>query len=341
MPQLPIETPLEFLAKATFPDYRALAGESSPGFSPSDARRAEFEQWWARHQAMAPDELRVLVDAARERAAARRAKLEELKEQKRFFNEPRALANVDYWSKAAHWTLDEWVALSLGRAPEVVNLENVERYASKHLDGGQWSEPSPFAVEYKQRHELARRAIVWKKLFNPAPPLLFVAWAKSLDIAIPAQLISAVELRAPAMADWQTLFNQQKAMTETWKQTAASHASVAETWKLKAQQVLLQMDEMSRQSNGALAAAKAEIAELRSRADKGAAEELHPRVRDTLLKLLIGMAIEGYRFDPKAPRSEAPAEITNDVSKLGMSMTDDTVRRYLKEAAETVLPKNG
>lgn len=63
------------------------------------------------------------------------------------------------------------------------------------------------------------------------------------------------------------------------------------------------------------------------------------RERDTLLKLLIGMAIEAYRYDPTAARSGTPAEIASDLAKHGLSVTDDTVRKYLKDAAKTVLPK--
>jgi hypothetical protein len=63
---------------------------------------------------------------------------------------------------------------------------------------------------------------------------------------------------------------------------------------------------------------------------------LGARERDTLLKLAIGMAISGYRHSPDAARSEAPAEIASDLMKLGIDMTDDTVRKWLKEAASVV-----
>lgn len=60
--------------------------------------------------------------------------------------------------------------------------------------------------------------------------------------------------------------------------------------------------------------------------------------RNTLLKLVIGMAIEGYKYDPQATRSTIPTEISGDLAKLDISVTDDTVRKWLKEAASTVLP---
>jgi hypothetical protein len=48
----------------------------------------------------------------------------EQEEGERFFNRPHANADFDHWSKAAHWTLDEAIALSLGKAPEVAGGKN-------------------------------------------------------------------------------------------------------------------------------------------------------------------------------------------------------------------------
>ena len=60
--------------------------------------------------------------------------------------------------------------------------------------------------------------------------------------------------------------------------------------------------------------------------------------RNNLLKLVIGMAVKGYSHDPAAKKNTTPREIADDLAELGISITDDTVRKYLKEAADTVLP---
>jgi hypothetical protein len=59
---------------------------------------------------------------------------------------------------------------------------------------------------------------------------------------------------------------------------------------------------------------------------------------NSLLKLVIGMAIKGYAHDPAASKSTSPKEIADDLAQLGISITDDTVRKHLKKAAATVLP---
>lgn len=60
--------------------------------------------------------------------------------------------------------------------------------------------------------------------------------------------------------------------------------------------------------------------------------------RNTLLKLVIGMAISAYNYKPEVSKNTAPKEISDDLTILGMTVTDDTVRKYLKKAKNDVLP---
>lgn len=62
--------------------------------------------------------------------------------------------------------------------------------------------------------------------------------------------------------------------------------------------------------------------------------DLKIRERESLLKLVIGMAIGGYSWDPKAPRNNATADITSDLHKLGIQLDQDTVLKWLREAAK-------
>ncbi len=58
--------------------------------------------------------------------------------------------------------------------------------------------------------------------------------------------------------------------------------------------------------------------------------------RNQLLKMVLGMAINTYRYDPAAKRNEATKQIVDDLSKIGISIDDGTVLKYLKEAATSV-----
>lgn len=57
------------------------------------------------------------------------------------------------------------------------------------------------------------------------------------------------------------------------------------------------------------------------------------RERQTLYKMIIGMATDGYGFDPNALRSPFPKELEGILDHLGIAVSDDTIREKLREAA--------
>lgn len=69
-------------------------------------------------------------------------------------------------------------------------------------------------------------------------------------------------------------------------------------------------------------------------AEQEAPNTTSTRADNSLQKLVIGMAIGGYGYDPIAKKSPIPAEITADLEKLGLSIDADTVRKWLKEGAK-------
>ena len=66
---------------------------------------------------------------------------------------------------------------------------------------------------------------------------------------------------------------------------------------------------------------------------------LRTRERETLLKLLVGMAVATYKHDPTATRTSTAAAISQDLHSLGISIDEDTVRKWLKEAADFLPPQ--
>jgi len=59
--------------------------------------------------------------------------------------------------------------------------------------------------------------------------------------------------------------------------------------------------------------------------------------RNSLMRMVIGMAIKGYGYDVQAAKSAIPKQIEDDLAELGIAISDDTVRKYLREAASTFL----
>jgi hypothetical protein len=68
-------------------------------------------------------------------------------------------------------------------------------------------------------------------------------------------------------------------------------------------------------------------------------KSLPTKERVSLLKLVIGMAIKGYRYDPSAAKSTVPGEIASDLAELGLTIDVGTVRKYLTEGRDLV-PSN-
>ncbi|WAP69948.1 hypothetical protein [Jiella pelagia] len=58
------------------------------------------------------------------------------------------------------------------------------------------------------------------------------------------------------------------------------------------------------------------------------------REHESLLKLVIGLAIGGYGYVPNSNRSPIHKEIADELERLGIPLTDDTIRKYLREGAE-------
>lgn len=249
---------------------------------------AEVQRYREELDKLTEDELRCLYEDERKKKFA-----EEDKE--RFFNQSSADADFDYWSKMAHWTLDEAVALSFGKSPDVVNQKTLSSV-------GSWQ--SPFVQEYNKTMELAQRAIPWKKLFDPVMPSLFIRWAQETGIPIPDELVDNVAARSAALVDWKQMYED---LLEKSTNDLRSATEVI-AWK------------------------EAKIAELVSQVPNK--NELGTREKESLLKLVISMAVGGYGFDPTAGRSSIPQEIADDLAKQGIPMDVDTVRKWLKIAAE-------
>ena len=59
----------------------------------------------------------------------------------------------------------------------------------------------------------------------------------------------------------------------------------------------------------------------------------------SLAKLLTAIAIEEYGYDPASRRSPIPREIQDIATRLGLSVSQDTIRKYLQMGAR-YLPKD-
>ncbi len=331
----------EYLVLRRFPYARAIefppslnAGRSRLS-GPTAENRKALTDYRAELGALSAEELVVRYVAEKQREYQQAVEKAEQEERDRFFNLPYANADYDHWSKAAHWTLDEAIALSFGRAPEVVRWDQLQKFASLG---------SPFVAQYARRRDLAMRALAWEQLYDPVLPGIFLAWAKRTDIPVPTELTDAVQKRGVQVADWKSLHDE--AVAAGQRDAEAAEKRIAE-WKRLLDESIAQLEkqradwlEVVNVKNAKVAALEADIEALRSQPPAVKVEQrVGTRERDSLLKLIIGMAVAGYVYDPKVTRSDKPAEIADDLARAGVPLDVDTVRKWLREAAELLPPK--
>jgi hypothetical protein len=309
-------------ADTTFPV--SLSGNRHARTDPEFAKRVA--QYRAELLELPSQELKALVEAEREKEQAELAARIEREEREQYFNQPCARADFEHWSRAAHWTLDEAVALSFGKAPERVNWETVKPFVRV----------SAFAIQYQRRRDLALRATLWKQLFDPVLPGFFLAWAKRTDLEVSSDLEAAVTARGVLVADWKTHYDDLKTKyDELHRKWGDNYDELQKGWMEVCEDKNRTIAELQQQ----LAGAEAKTASAQPAIPRDPPEKpLGTRERESLLKLIIGMAVGGYGYDPSAGRSEQPAQIATDLETAGVALDVDTVRKWLKQAAELLPP---
>jgi len=228
-------------------------------------------------------------------------------EECEFFYQPDAAADFDHWSKAEYWSLDEAIALILGKAPETVSWKTIECF---------WH--SPFVKRYARLRDLTERAKTCQKLVDPVSPANFLKWAEDRHFPVPTELSEKVARIWGSLIDWKRNYDELKSICD---QRAADAEDLA-----KRQKNLIEAQQLQ------IAEREAELAAQGVMTITGPEKKQSPIERQNMLKVIFGMAIRGYGYTPEDKRSKAIPEIVSDLEKEGFSVSDDTVRRFLKEA---------
>lgn len=306
--------PIEFLVRRKFPLQSVRpAAFSHPKFAMRRERETEYRN---QLKEIDPSVLlaraKALADADAEQASAKLAR----EEAQHFFNLPYARADIYHWSRVSLWTLDEAVALSLDRDPRIVNFESIKAYRNRSF----------FVANFEARRMLVTRARDAGQLWDQTIPGIFLAWAQRMRIDVPANLAGAVKEMGGQIADWKALFDGQKEIAEL----AAKNAARFQQCHTDALAQLRESQDRVGVLEGALEAERSKLPPDR---------DLKTRERESLLKLVIGMALAGYSYDPKAGRSPIVKEIADDLARAGVALDADTIRKYLQEARELLPPE--
>jgi hypothetical protein len=342
-------SPIEYLVRAKFPNYRhylaVITAPSGPPLNEAQRETVREAGLYQTHLAsLPPHELGTLVEQERADEADReRARIEKV-ESERPFNQPYAKADPAFWASMSYWTPDEAVALSFGRNPSYASWKLLEQIYSQ----------SSFARSFASRRHIVMRAKEMGQLWEKTTPANFLAWARRMRFEMPAELVDAVTSLGVQIMDWKSLHDgiselYEQLKTQLVEERATRLADVKEQAE-RSRKTYEDQKELYEQFNTLLAtkdaliaqreqvieAQNAQLAELEPAGTEPAKSEksLGARERESLLKLTIGMAMRGYSYQPKSGRSPIAKEIAGDLALVGLSMDEDTVRKYLAEAKE-------
>lgn len=206
--------PVEYLLEREFPAYKdvmrpvpitRMSQHTRPVSSEMrerrDSMRVRIERRRAELKALPVTERTKLVEAERAKQLEECRQKAELEERARFFNQPHARADLAHWGKMAYWSLDEGIALCYGRDPRVVTWKSVEPMVVL---------ASPFAKQFADAREIARRAALVNEIAQSNFPGPFIAWAKRTGLPFPAELEAKVAERGPVM-DWHAVYEKERA----------------------------------------------------------------------------------------------------------------------------------
>jgi hypothetical protein len=157
------------------------------------------------------------------------------------------------------------------------------------------------AAEYIQLQDRIKRAIDAGKIGEKIIPAKYLLWATDSNIPLPNELKQAVEAR-----------------------------NEIPNWKARYDDLVRQHEEVS-----------AERDDLRRKLEsKTRQDEINPKKLTSARRLIIGMAVDAYKHNPKALRTDTAAKISGKLALHHIKIDADTVRTWLQESAEE-LPSEG
>lgn len=90
----------------------------------------------------------------------------EAEEAKRVFNQANAMADFEHWARISYWTIDEAVAITLGRDPRAVTWDSVKHFIQF----------SKFAKDFADRRVILERARGAGHLLKTNLPAFLLGW---------------------------------------------------------------------------------------------------------------------------------------------------------------------
>jgi hypothetical protein len=328
MLKVPVGSPIEFLVRRRYPAKPSAMtlryGSQEPALSTHFPTKQDDDI--PRNALLAPDQSKLLAlrDAYRRELMAKQpAEIEQLvasarqeDEESLFFNQESS-PDYGHWCNCAFWTLDEAVSLSFGKEPSVVRKARMEPFKKQ----------TRFGRDYFKRWDLVTRAKEWGQLFDPVAPGIFIPWAKNRDIDLPEPLLTRASLAGIRQKDWQNMYEDAIGDRDEFKKEI--HKKYCENLSKRKDAL-----EQCRSDKSALAE---QLKKISTELEETKVAPLGMRERDSLRAMALVAAMSAYGFHP-GKKNTASKAISSDLYRLGLSLSEDTVRTHLKSAAEDLPP---
>lgn len=101
-------------------------------------------------------------------------------------NVPDIDADFNHWSKMPYWSLEESVALLLGKDPESLCWDVVQHHQ-------EFPYTSDLSLNYAKLRDLLIRAFEMKEISDPTTPEALLRWAEVKGLEIPTELLIQVK----------------------------------------------------------------------------------------------------------------------------------------------------
>lgn len=205
--------------------------------------------------------------------------------------------DLNYWCRMSQWKIEEALLLSIGKDPE----ENKNDFGVP-LTTILYDQPD--VRHYGEIKKVVIRAIESGELTDPISPIEYVKWSKKYIVNFPEDLAEVVFAIAEE-TDWEAKYLELENQFAEYRKENSKNSEEVENKSVEENTLPQKI--------------------------------LSTRERNTLLKLVIGIAIEQYAYDPNKSRNEAASQISSDLVRHKISIDPDTIRKYFKQAIE-VLP---
>ncbi|WP_430403164.1 hypothetical protein [Hyphomonas sp.] len=250
-----------------------------------------------------------------------------------FFNAPAAFADYGRWARQLTWTIDECIALSLGRSPDVVNALTL-------LQAGEPVTSSELAKEFRARYSIAQNWIEAGQLEEEATPGEYLAWLARTRLSCAPDLVEAVAALGHQIADWkaiseelETVIADLQARNTELLENDRRWAQALNDFRIDTDAEIQRLSEQLNQAELALKLADQQTVQpVFTTIDH---ETLDPRERKSLHKIIFSMAKAKYKFSPENEQWPAVSKIESDMDLTGLSLSNKRIRFHLAAAAST------